>query len=110
MNVKLVGVSQGYEFGKGQSVMSYLDFEREDGRTFRVQVPDEVFAEVMEKAFMDTLSEPEGPEVLQEQKEDIALEEEEATIFGEEDGDVPDTYVPSRHQSSPESEDEVPSL
>jgi hypothetical protein len=122
MRIYLAGFSQGVAFDKGTQALNYLDFRKENGATFRVQVPEDALQAVIQAVYedgegLDTGPEPEGIEEAEERwATEMSKEEDpdprrrptEATVFGD-DSDEPDAVLVPQEQY-PESEDEVPSL
>ena len=103
MRVELVGFSQGVSLGNKDAVTNYLDFQRQDGRMFRVPITDDALSGLMSEIYG---GEPEAEGRLPDSPEDSLPTEPDADVFGG-DGGEPEGLVEARF---PASEDEIPPL
>lgn len=110
MKVELIGLSQGISFEKKQAT-NYLDFRKESGDLFRLEVPQNVAEELLSIMLKE---EPQTEAALPQEpfEEPPAEEVTEATTFGgDEEHEEPVMERPMSYIGpSVESEEEVPSL
>lgn len=100
MNIKLTGLSQGLVFGKGREMVNFLDFEKEDGSTFRLQVPEETIQKLLAEVLVEEKleEEPQAPD-----------HEPDASVFGDAEAPMP----PPEDEEGitfPDTEEDIPSL
>lgn len=105
MKVELTGFSQGVSFTKKEETLHYLDFKTDEGKSFRLPVPEETLNTLIAEVYgEEKVAAPEAPEEMEEPEEDDLPEG--ATTFGEEEEGPeidPDPEYPA-------TEAEVPSL
>lgn len=104
MRVELVGFSQGVSLANKDETTNYLDFQRQDGRMFRVPITDDALNSLMVEIYGGDLE----PGVKSADAPEVSIPQEpDADVFGGDD-DAP--APPFEEEQFPQSEDEIPPL
>lgn len=113
MKVELVGLSQGISFEKKQAT-NYLDFRKDTGDLFRLEVPasvaEELLSIILKEEMVTPPAEPRDTPVIPASEME---EDPDATSFGGEEEPFLEPIVsrPMSHVGpSVESEDDLPSV
>lgn len=103
--MRLVGFSQGVSLSSPKETQNYLEFVKDDGKPFRLPVPEETMQALLAEVYQQGGHAPSNGTTKPVEEET----EPDATQFG--GGEEEPQFAPEPEEpQSPRSEGEVPSL